>query len=259
MEKILTQSYFLSAGDVNAQGEMSLPLLVAKMIDIATAHANSLHFGNPDMVEHKAGWVLSRIALQMTSYPKANEQYSLSTWVERWTRRFSVRCYMVNDAEGNPVGYARSIWMILQTETHESLPLTIFDFNDELLVPDKCPAINSEKHRPIAPFGAEEVPSDSLPSTSPSSDYTFRYCDLDFYRHVNTVRYVSLLLNQFPLEVMDTNKITRLEISFMHEGHYGEHVEVRRHEESATATSMSIVGEDAREILFARILLTSRP
>lgn len=246
MQQILTERFFLSAGDANAQGEMSLPLLVAKFIDLATAHANSLHYGNPDMAHLQAGWVLSRIALQIDSYPRANEQYSVSTWVEKWTHRFSVRCFMVADADGRPLGYARSVWMILSTVTHESLPLTIFDFNPDVLVPDKCPAINSQKHRPIETPDSEPV------------HYTFQYTDLDFYRHVNTVRYVSLLLNQFTLAQMDAARVSRLEISFMHEGCYGDRIEIRSQSDSPLSKSLSLVTADARDILFARILLTPR-
>lgn len=258
MEKIYSETYFLSAGEVNAEREMSLPLLVAKFIDISTAHANSLHLGNPDMTQHQAGWVLSRIALEMDSYPKANEQYTISTWVERWTRRFSVRCYMVSNADGHPLGYARSVWMILSTVTHESLPLSILNFPDDMVVADKCPAINSEKHRVIFPYGAEDIPSDSLPSTAPAALYTFQYCDLDFYRHVNTVRYVSLLLNQFTLQEMDKSMVGRLEMSFMHEGRYGETVEVRRHDENDMTTDFALVGEDGRNIFFSRIIRRPR-
>lgn len=235
MEKIYTEKFFLSAGEANAEAEMSVPLLVSKLIDLATAHANSLHFGNPDMEQHKAGWVLSRIALQMQAYPKANQEYSISTWVERWTRRFSVRCFMVSNAEGHPLGYARSVWMILSTETRESLPLTIFEFNPELELRDKCPAIDTEKHRQI--------------DSEPTEFYTFRYCDLDFYRHVNTVRYVSLILNQFSLDEMDSARVSRLEMSFMQEGHYGETVEIRRQN-----NDFALVGADGRDILFARVL-----
>lgn len=54
-----SRSFFLSAGEVNAEGEMSLPLLVSKIIDIATAHANSLGIGNPSMAAMNRGWVLS--------------------------------------------------------------------------------------------------------------------------------------------------------------------------------------------------------
>ena len=45
----LSQTFFLSANDTNAQAEMSLPVLTSKIIDIATAHAKSLGIGNPAM------------------------------------------------------------------------------------------------------------------------------------------------------------------------------------------------------------------
>lgn len=258
MNEIYTERFFLSAGEVNAEREMSLPLLFSKFIDLATAHANILHLGNPDMVQYQAGWVLSRIAMQMLSYPAANEWYSVSTWVERWTRRFSVRCFMVSDAQGNAVGYARSVWMILSTVTHESLPLSIFEFDDAMIVGDKCPAIDSQKHREIAPYGAADIAADVLPSTAKPAYHTFKYCDLDFYRHVNTVRYVALILNQFSLESMDRTTVSHMEMSFMHEGMYGESIEVRRHDESELTTSLSLVGEDDRNILYARVVRIPR-
>lgn len=258
MQQIYTQQFFMSAGEVNAEGEMSLPLLVSKLIDMATAHANVLHFGNPDMAEHQAGWVLSRMAVEMDSYPKANENYSISTWVESWTRRFSTRCFMISDSDGRAVGYARSVWMILSTATHESLPLTILNFDSQLIVADKCPRIDMARHTAIAPFGATDALAESLPATVPACYYTFKYCDLDFYRHVNTVRYVALLMNQFSLSVMDQAMVSRLEMSFLHEGHYGERVELRQHDESESTSLLSLVGEDGRNILFSRIILRPR-
>jgi len=65
MKQEYTESHFLSAGEVNAEGEMSLPILASKIIDIATAHANSLGIGNPDMPDTDMGWVLSRLTVEM--------------------------------------------------------------------------------------------------------------------------------------------------------------------------------------------------
>ena len=62
------QTFFLSAGETNAEQEISLPLLTSKIIDIATAHANSLGIGNPAMEARGCGWVLSRIAIEMGRY-----------------------------------------------------------------------------------------------------------------------------------------------------------------------------------------------
>ena len=61
-----------------------------------------------------------------------------------------------------------------------------------------------------------------------SVDYTFMYCDIDFNRHVNTVRYVTMLLNRFSLREMDETQINRLDMAFMREGRYDEPVTVLR-------------------------------
>lgn len=68
----------------------------------------------------------------------------------------------------------------------------------------------------------------ALPADAVSSKYTFKYCDLDFNRHVNTVRYVELLMNQWPLEHYDHSFANRFDILFHHECHFGEEIELRR-------------------------------
>ena len=53
-------------------------------------------------------------------------------------------------------------------------------------------------------------------------DYSFGYMDCDFNRHVNTVRYLSHLMNLFDMDCYDHYFIRRMEISFIKETHYGE-------------------------------------
>lgn len=261
MTNELSQTFFLSAGETNAEGELALPLLVSKIIDIATAHANALGIGNPAMASLNCGWVLSRLAIEMESYPKVNTDYTLTTWVETWNRHFSERIVMVSDSAGTPLGYARTIWMVLNTETRESMGLSHLHFPPELVSGRKCPIPRQGKHRPVMPLGFNgELPGGALRATAPDWDYTFKYCDLDFYRHVNTVRYVSLLLNRLSLEEMDSHRVKRLELAFMHEGKYGMEVRVSRSftpetGETAFAITDKKTGE---EILFARLVMTDR-
>ena len=72
VEKTITRTYYLSAAECNAQQEMSLPMLAQKLIDVATEHANILEIGNPFMPNPDMGWVLSRLTIEMTSYPREN-------------------------------------------------------------------------------------------------------------------------------------------------------------------------------------------
>ncbi|MDE6230249.1 MAG: hypothetical protein K2M37_01345 [Muribaculaceae bacterium] len=233
---VLTRRFFVSAGDTDAEGRLALPRLTSAIIDIATAHANSLGIGNPAMQQRDCGWVLSRLAIEMTDYPRVNSEYTLSTWIETWNRHFSERCFRIDDSAGSSLGYARSIWMVLSTETRESVGLDRLTLPEGMIAPCECPIPRQGKHNPVV----REVPEGGLPrgAVLASADvvtHKFGYADLDFYRHVNTVRYIDLLLNQYSLEEFDNSAVERIELSFMKEIRFGETIELLRSDEGMTS------------------------
>ena len=256
----LTGTYFLSAGDCNAQGELSLPVLTSKIIDIATAHANSLGIGNPSMEHLGYGWILSRIAIEMQTYPKVNEQYSVSTWIESFNRHFSVRNFMVADSEGNPCGYATSVWMVLNWNTRENAGTSHLSLAPEMISGDTVPIGRIGKHRAIIDPTDEQTPHSgtALLATAPATLRTFGYADLDFYRHVNTVRYVALILNCFTLEQMDANEVERMEMAFMREGRYGETVRLLRADIGPHTSFALADADDGTPLLSASVALRPR-
>lgn len=264
MTPVFSQSFFLSAGETDAQQEMSLPVLTAKLIDIATAHANSLGIGNPSMESLHCGWVLSRLTIEMDKYPHVNDTYSISTWVESWNRHFSMRCFRVDDASGNPVGYARSVWMVLDTVTRENAGLSHLSLDDELIAGIEAPIARQAKHLEIYPefTPPQNIKRGGILATAPIETHTFKYCDLDAYRHVNTVRYVALLLNQFTLEEFDATRVKRLELSFLHEANYGKSVDILRNDnyESSDCLSSFYLRDSSADtpILYSRILRQNR-
>lgn len=261
MEKIYTESFFLSAGEGNAEQEMSLPLLVSKLIDIATAHANSLGIGNPMMSDFNGGWVLSRLTIEMNGYPKVDTSYLISTWVESTNRHFSTRAFKIHDADGCVYGYARSIWLVMDTVNHTNLGLGRINITDDMIDGTEVPIERQLRHVPIVLCKSDEsVSKGALAATAPAFDYMFQYCDLDFYRHVNTVRYVNLLLNRYSLEEHDATFIKRLELSFLHEAKYGMETQLLRCDLGSELHSAFQLSDktDNRALLFARILRCDR-
>ena len=259
MEIEYSESFFLSAGETDAEGELSLPLLTSKLIDIATAHANALGIGNPSMAHLRRGWVLSRLAIEMERYPHVNETYTLTTWVESWNRHFSERNFCISDAEGKPLGYARSIWMVLDTETRESTGLTHLDLSPEIISGRECPIAKQGKHHPILPPDyAGDLPRGAYRATVAPEQYRFKYCDLDFYRHVNTVRYVQMLLNRFPLSFYDRNEIRRMELTFMKESVYGQTVDIFRSEQDDETLFSLNDAQSGEALLFAMLRFAGR-
>lgn len=241
-------SFYLSAAECNAQQEMSLPQLVQKLIDVATEHANHLGIGNPDMPSPDMGWVLSRLTVEMTSYPRENTDYSIHTWVEEWNRHFSRRAFAITDTVGNVYGYARSIWMVLNTKDRTNAGLSGLDFHPEWVSDRECPIPTQEKHVRIEPDGEESV-------------YRFKYCDIDFYRHVNTVRYIVLLLNQFAMQTYDDNIVGRLELSFLHEASYGEEIRIMKRMADSVRHLYHLYLESSdggRPILYSRLRFSPR-
>lgn len=259
MQSVYTETCFLSAGEANPEQEMSLPILVAKLIDIATAHANSLGIGNPAMKEMNAGWVLSRLTLDMDSLPHVNDTYCVSTWVVEFNRHFSERDFCISSTEGKIYGYARSIWMVMSTIDHSNVGLSHLSLDNSLIDGTIAPIEKQEKHRIILPPDSiEEASGTSLIATHPVYEYCFKYCDLDSYRHVNTVRYVSLLLNRYSLKTFDENFVSRLELSFMHEAKYGMNIELLRHDSTSDKSAFLIVEKDGKALFYARIILKPR-
>ncbi len=259
MDKVHTESYFLSAGEGNAEGEMSLPLLVSKLIDIATTHANSLGIGNPSMADIHAGWVLSRLTVEMERYPEVNSDYCISTWIESTNRHFSERAFRIGAPDGSTYGFARSIWMVMDTTDHSNVGLSHLNFTPEIIDGTRPPIERQERHAPIVEPDSADRPRLALVATAPAATYRFQYCDIDYYRHVNTVRYVNILLNRFSLAEHDATLVRRLELSFLHEAKYGMEIKILRcDQDTPLNSSFQFTDENGTPLLFARIKRKNR-
>lgn len=211
MEKSLvyTQRYFLTAGECDARGEMPMTLIAERLIEIATNHANSVGIGYADLFPD-AGWVLSRLGIEMLKTPRINDEYTISTWVETWNRAFSERCFRFEDADGNVIGWARSIWVVINFETRRPVNLMQYGTADIEAKDMECAMTPLRRLSLIDPTEIRE--------------YTFKVMDLDFNRHVNSVRYIEHILNLWPLEHYDAYRIDKFEIAYQHECHAGETV-----------------------------------
>lgn len=260
-KRLFSEKFFLSAGESNADKEMAQTILTAKLIDIATAHANHWDIGNMDMIDPNCGWVLSRLTIEMHSYPKVNEDYTIETWAVKWNRHFSERDYCIKDDSGSILGYARSIWMILDLRTHSNFNLDTLPFRKEYLLDRECPIAAQAKHRLLVLPEEEEAKSPRAVTAEKVGSYRFQYCDLDFYRHVNTVRYVALLMNRYSLRQHDEMRVRRFELSFLSEGAYDMEVDILKAPIDDTPGADAFMLRDSatrRPVLYSRIFLTPR-
>ncbi len=245
LQQLFTQSHFLTASECNPEQEMPLPLLTERIIEVATHHANHLGIGYDDLMRQNNGWVLARVSIEMLRYPRVNEPYTLHTWIEDYNRRFSLRNMQIVGAQGETLGWVRTVWMVINYETRTGVDLTSLE---------RIAGVRLDKECPIAPQGRMAP----LSPQARSYDYTFKYTDCDVNRHVNTVRYIELLMNRFPLEKYDSEMVSRLDIAFMAETRYGDQVRVLCDDANPADCRLDIVDNAGAAHVRCRMAFTPR-
>lgn len=213
LPKEFSQTYFLTPAECNPQQRMPLTLLINRLIEVATLAANRIGTGWAYLKQFHQTWVLSRVAVEMRRYPGVNDNYTITTWISAINRLFTERDFEITDGSGEIIGYARTVWAVLDTRTRSACDISGMMWVSEL-VPDRiCPVEKPGRLLPVKEYT--------------STEYRFTYCDLDFNRHVNSSRYIELLLNQWSLDFHDSNRLTRFEIAYLKEAYYDQEVSVR--------------------------------
>lgn len=202
-------TYRFTADQADSTGRMPLWLIVSRIIEVATAHANRLGIGYADLVPLGIGWVLSRLSVEIAALPPVNTDYTFVTWIDSLNRHFSDRCMTVTDPDGRELMHIRTTWICIDLRERALAPL-------DAISPERFPIPGLSC--PVAPMGKIRP----LPEGSDSFGYTFLYDDIDINRHVNTVQWVRLILNAFSPEWHETHAIRRFDIEFRHECRYGQ-------------------------------------
>ena len=58
---------------------MPITLLLTRIIEVATEHADMWNIGYSTLSADNLAWVLSRVSIEMTQYPKVNRKYTVVT------------------------------------------------------------------------------------------------------------------------------------------------------------------------------------
>lgn len=203
--------FMLTAADCGPEREITLDKLSMLLIETATAHANRLGVGFATLITSNLAWVLSRMSVELSQPMEVNTAYRFDTWVESLNRMFSERNFaVVRESDNQIIGYARTVWMVLDMDTRRPGDLTQVQALADAVNPRECPIAKCAK---LLPVSGEDVQG---------YDYTFMTSDIDINRHVATRRYIDLLVSCLPMDYWHENRLQRLDIAFKHEGRYGQ-------------------------------------
>ena len=212
MAEITTYKNMVQPKSVDFTRRASVASIIGYMLDVAGEDAERKGFGLSALDSASNTWVLSRLAVEITAQPKQYEDIAIDTWVNEFNRLSSTRNFRIHrGAECVAAGVSQ--WCMLNMESRQVVDMSILkDTYMQAMVDEPSPIPSPARLRPITPVGNTSRP--------------VVYSDIDFNRHMNTMRYIDLIFDNVPLELIEQNNGLRIDLNFIAEARYGEVVTI---------------------------------
>lgn len=208
--KIGSYKFVAEPFHVDFKGYLNMSVLGNHLLNCAGFHSTERGFGIANLNESNYTWVLSRLAVELEEMPFQYDEFSIQTWVENVYRLFTDRNFEILNKEGKPVGYARSVWAMINLDTRK--PADLLQLHGGSILNYVC-----DKECTI------DKPSRiKLRECEPEATHQTKYSDIDVNGHVNSIKYIEHALNLFPIEMYREKRIKRFEVAYVAESYYGD-------------------------------------
>lgn len=222
-------TYIVAPQTVDFKQEITLASLVDLLLTTAGKNADDNGFGIRHLQKMNCTWVLSRLAVEMTSVPKQYETLHIETWIEDVFRLNTTRNFRIKNSKNEVIGKAVSLWVMINFQSRRPIELdTLGDIQQN----------------------AEHVTIDILPPAkienaigTTENSFSVKYSDIDINQHVNTVRYLQWMSDCFSLDFHQKYKLKRFDVNFMAEIVYDEKVDVVKENISENEFKLEILKE----------------
>lgn len=208
MEKSLFE-YKIEPRHVDFTNRVSVSSLCDIVLHAAGEDAHRRGFGIDALANNNYGWVLSRMGIELERMPLEYETMSIRTWISNYNRLSSTRNFELADMEGNIYGCAVSQWCMIDYSTRMPVDMNTMAKAHEGNMVD-CPS-PCELPRRIRVVESE-----------PLMQHKVVYSDIDFNRHMNTMRYIDMVFDAMPIEVPEKLEAWRMDLNFMKEARFGD-------------------------------------
>ena len=222
--------YRIEPQEVDFTLHATIPALGAAILNTAGTDAHGKGFGIDALNADNHSWVLSRMAVEIDARPEQYDEYTVATWISDYGRVLSTRNFTLTDAAGHEFGRAVSQWAMIDLQSRAAVDLSwVGREHAEAIVAAEPPTDKPRKIRSVAP--------------TERMQHRVVYSDIDFNRHVNTMRYIDMMLDMLPLELVTDPAPMRLDIHFLKECRYGQTLTVGC-ELRPRGASFEVSGED---------------
>lgn len=240
--KVGTYQFVAEPFHVDFTERLTMGVLGNHLLNCAGFHAAERGFGIATLNENHYTWVLSRLAIELEDMPRAYQKFSIQTWVENVYRLFTDRNFAILNEEGNPVGYARSVWAMISMESRK--PIDLLTLHGGTITDYIC-----DKECPIARPGRIKVDE-----SEPVCEYRARYSDIDINGHVNSIKYIEHILDLFPMEMFREKSVRRFEMAYVAESYYGDLLTFYRERKAENEYDIEVKKNNAEVVVRSKVI-----
>lgn len=183
------------------------------LLNTAGTDAQRKGFGVDVLSKDNRAWVLSRMAIELDRRPEQYSDIEVRTWVNENGRVLSTRNFEVLDKDGRMFCRAVSQWCLI--DYAKRVPVGLSEIMD-ICQPHLCDA--------PSPCDTPHKILDVEPTEF--SEHKVVYSDIDFNCHVNTMRYIVMMIDMLPIDLLKENRPLRLDIHFIRESRLGQTLSV---------------------------------
>lgn len=206
-----TEVFPIRAFECDLHGRLLPRTFCLLLQEAASAHAAELGVAVDGLIERGVAWVLAQLRIEVHRWPGAGDRLTIETWPEAASGSRTERRFLVVDADGQPIGEAITIWLVLDLERRR--PVRLPDFVALRL----AAVVSSSSPTRLAPIPAFATPQHERA-------LTVGYSDLDPVRHANNAAFVEWMVECTSGELWETHDPAEVEVHYLAECRLGDAV-----------------------------------
>ena len=245
-----TRDYFVHYYEADSSHRLTVPALVQYLEDIAIVHSSSVGLDLAYYNDNACGWMLLKWEIKIDALPSFGDTVTVSTHVHSMKGFLADREFSVRSADGRPLAWARSNWLLVDTEKRRPMRVPQDQYERFGVTPESSPLFVAIDDVALPDTGvASALPVRSLAVSA-------RHGDIDTNRHVNNARYLAWALDSLPGGFFDGVTPTALRANYRKELAEGGAAEVSTTvaEEGGVVTTSHAIRSGAEDLCRAEII-----
>ncbi len=204
-----SRSFDIRSYELSPSAEVRLTSIANYLQELAYQHARKLGLGYDDLKNNGRLWVLSRMRIEMLTYPVWNDEVWIETWPSGIDRLFALRDFRITGKNGRLLGKASTAWLIIDLESRRIIrPGKLHDCFSSVIEEDRV-------------FNTGLVKLDRPAQIRFEMKHKVGFSDLDILGHVNNVRYIEWCIDAALEYSKQRRNVAGIEINYLHEARLG--------------------------------------